>query len=231
MQVIGLIGGMSWESTLVYYRLINEAVREKLGGFHSARILMYSLDFHEIETLQRLDQWEEAAAVLEDAAGRLARGGADLILICTNTMHKVADQVRAAAKIPLLHIADALGEQVTGMGLTRVGLLGTRFTMEQDFFKVRLRQAHGLDVLVPEAGSRRIVHDIIYDELCQGQVTEASKQALLGIIRDLEAHGAEGVVLGCTELPLLVGQADASVPIFDTTAIHARKAVEIALGE
>jgi len=226
--VIGLIGGMSWESSAEYYRIINEAVRDRLGGLRSARCLMWSFDFGEIEALQHAGRWDEAAALLTDAAQRLERGGADFFLICTNTMHRMADPVQAAVSIPLLHIADPTAERIKARGFTRVGLLGTAFTMEQDFYKGRLRH-RGLDVLVPEAEDRAVVHRIIYDELVQGRAEPASRDAYRAVIARLAGRGAEAVILGCTEIMLLIGPGDSPVPIFDTTRIHAEAAVERAL--
>lgn len=230
MKTLGLIGGMSWESTVPYYRLINQTVKEQLGGLHSARLLLYSVDFAQIEKLQHAGDWDTAGEVLADAARSLRAGGAELLVICTNTMHKVADAVEAASGLPLLHIADATGEQIRRAGLQRIGLLGTRFTMEQDFYRQRLSERHGLDVLVPEAGDRDTVHRVIYDELCQGVVRDESRERYRDIIDRLVAAGAQGVILGCTEIGLLVRQDDASVPLFDTTALHARAAALAALG-
>ncbi len=229
MKVIGLIGGMSWESSLEYYRFINEGVKRRLGGFHSAKVLMYSVDFHEIEQQQSEGRWEDSAETLADAARRLEKGGADFFLICTNTMHKVAPEVERAAGIPLLHIADAAGEEVQRLAIKQIGLLGTSFTMEEDFLKGHLSRNYGLEVITPEEASRKIVHDVIYDELCLGKILEESKTKVLEIIGELSAHGAEAIILGCTELPLLVKQEDAPMPILDTTALHARKAVDWAL--
>ena len=226
--VIGLMGGMSWESSAEYYRIINEAVRNKLGGLRSARCLMWSFDFGEIEALQHAGRWDEAAALLIDAAQRLERGGADFFLICTNTMHRLADQVQAAVRIPLLHIADPTAERIRAQGISRVGLLGTAFTTEQDFYKERLRRG-GLDVIVPEAEDRAAVHRVIYDELVQGRVQPASRDAYRAVIARLVGRGAEAVILGCTEIMLLVGPGDSPVPLFDTTRIHAEAAVERAL--
>lgn len=228
-KVIGLIGGMSWESSAEYYRIINEKVRGRLGPLNSARCLMWSFDFAEIEALQHAGRWDEAGALLADAARRLERGGADFLILCTNTMHRLADALQAAVAIPLLHIADPTAERIKRAGLRRVGLLGTAFTMEQDFYKGRLSARHGLEVLVPEAADRQTVHRIIYDELVQGQVKEASRAAYRGIIAKLVAEGAEAIILGCTEIMLLVRTEDSPVPLFDTTAIHADAAVEAAL--
>lgn len=228
-KVIGLIGGMSWESSAEYYRIINEKVRGRLGPLNSARCLMWSFDFAEIEALQHAGRWDEAGALLADAARRLERGGADFLILCTNTMHRLADTLQAAVSIPLLHIADPTAERIKRADLRRVGLLGTAFTMEQDFYKGRLSARHGLEVLVPQAADRQTVHRIIYDELVQGQVKEASRAAYRSIIAKLVAEGAEAIVLGCTEIMLLVRTEDSAVPLFDTTAIHADAAVEAAL--
>jgi aspartate racemase len=225
---IGMLGGMSWESSAEYYRLANELVRERLGGLHSARCLLYSVDFAEIEQLQAAGRWDEAGAVLADAAGRLEAAGADLLVLCTNTMHKVADQIAGAVRIPLLHIADATAAAVRAAGLETVGLLGTAFTMEQEFYTGRLA-AHGLTVLVPEAADRASVHAVIYDELCRGIVTESSRSAYTAVIERLVAAGAQGVILGCTEIELLVGPQDSPVPVFPTTRLHVEAAVTRAL--
>jgi aspartate racemase len=231
VKTIGLIGGLSWESSLLYYRLINEAARDCLGGLHSAECVLYSFDFHAIEALQQADRWDEAAARLIDAAQRLERAGAGLIVICSNTMHRMADEVQAAIGIPLLHIADATAERIRAAGLRRIGLLGTRYTMEQDFYKGRLVDRFGLDVLVPDAAGREVVHRVIYDELVRGVINSASKAAYVEVMLDLAARGAEGIILGCTEITLLVGPEDTSVPVFDTTAIHAVAALESALAD
>lgn len=230
-KTIGLIGGMSWESSAEYYRIINEAVRDRLGGLHSARCLMWSFDFAEIEALQHDGRWDDATALLIDAAGRLERGGADFIVICTNTMHRMADAVQAAIGLPLLHIADPTAERIRDAGLRRVGLLGTAFTMEGDFYKGRLVERHGLDVLVPDEADRALVHRIIYDELVQGRVEPASRAAYRDVMARLVERGAEAIILGCTEIMLLVGPDDSSVPLFDTTAIHAEAAVALALAD
>jgi len=229
MKTLGLIGGMSWESTVPYYRTINQTVKEQLGGLHSARLLLYSVDFAQIEKLQHAGDWDAAGAVLADAARSLKAGGAQLLVICTNTMHKVADQVEAASGLPLLHIADPTGDAIRVHGFTRIGLLGTRFTMEQDFYRRRLIERHGLEVLVPEADERDIVHRVIYDELCQGVIREQSRAAYQGVMASLVARGAQGIILGCTEIGLLVGEGDASVPLFDTAGLHARAAALAAL--
>lgn len=229
-KVIGLIGGLSWESSAEYYRIINEQVRARLGGLHSARMLMWSFDFAEIEALQSSDRWQETTLEMIGAARRLERGGADFVVICSNTMHRMASEVQAAIGIPLLHIADPTAERIRAAGLGRVGLLGTAFTMEQDFYKGRLAELHGLEVLVPEAEDRAVVHRIIYDELVQGRVEARSRQAYREVIARLVARGAEAVILGCTEIMLLVGSEDSAVPLFDTTGIHAEAMVERALG-
>ena len=229
MKVIGLIGGMSWESSLEYYRLINQAVRERLGGHHSAKILMYSVDFEEIERFQREDRWEEAGASLAEAAGRLEKGGADFYLLCTNTMHKAADRMAQGASIPFIHIGEATGREIVRQGYKAVGLLGTRFTMEQDFLKGYLSDQYGLEVIVPEQAGRDLVHEVIYEELCQGLILDESRSRVLEIIMGLKDRGAEAVILGCTELPLLVKPGDCPVPILDTTALHAAAAVDEAL--
>jgi aspartate racemase len=229
MKTIGLIGGMSWESSAEYYRMINEAVRRRLGGFHSARCLMSSVDFAEIEELQRTGRWEDAGDRLADAARRLERGGAELLVLCTNTMHRVADEVAAATEIPFLHIADPTAEAIKARGITSVGLLATRYTMEQDFYRDRLSQRHGLEVLVPDEPGRTVVHDVIYEELVHGRVEERSRAAYRDVMTRLVERGAEAIILGCTEIELLVREADATVPLFDTTRIHAERAVELAL--
>jgi aspartate racemase len=229
MKTIGLIGGMSWESSAEYYRMINVAVKRRLGGFHSAKCLMFSVDFADIEDLQRSGRWEEAADELADAARRLERGGADLLLLCTNTMHRVADELAAATEIPLLHIADPTADEIRARGIRTVGLLGTRYTMEQDFYRGRLSDPHGLEVLVPEEPGRKLVHDVIYEELVLGRVEGRSRTAYREIMDALVARGAEGIILGCTEITLLVGAGDAQVPLFDTTRIHAERAVDLAL--
>ena len=229
MKTIGLIGGMSWESTVEYYRIINQEVKARLGKLHSGRILLYSVDFEEIENQQRAGLWDEAAGILIDAAQRLEKGGADFILICTNTMHKVAPQVRAAVKSPLVHIADSTALEIKTRGLSAVGLLGTRFTMEQDFLKGLLAEKYGLKILVPDRKGRDLIHDIIYQELCLGDIRDDSRQKALEVIEDLKRAGAEGVILGCTELPLLIRAGDTDLPVFDTTFLHARQAVDLAL--
>ncbi|MDB5519424.1 MAG: asr [Tardiphaga sp.] len=227
--VIGLIGGMSWESSAEYYRIINREVRRRLGGVHSARSLMWSVDFGEIERLQHQGDWDALTEKMKDAAIRLERGGADFIVICTNTMHRMADAVTEAVNIPLLHIADPTAQKVKAAGVTKVGLLGTAFTMEQDFYKGRLRDLFGLDVLVPPAPDRCVVHDIIYRELVAGEVLAESRAAYRKIIAGLVAQGAQAVILGCTEIMLLISEEDSAVPLFDTTTIHAIAAVDRAL--
>jgi len=222
---------MSWESTVPYYRIINETVRERLGGLHSAKLVLYSFDFHEIELLQHSGDWAEAGRRLAHAARSLQKAGADFIVICTNTMHKVADAVESAVSIPLLNIADATAQEVTQAGLKKIGLLGTRFTMEQDFYQGRLHDRHHLDVLIPDDADRGIVHRIIFEELVLGVVRDESRAEYRRIIQRLADHGAQGVILGCTEISMLVGPTDSPIPLFDTTAIHARKAAEYALGE
>ena len=229
MKTIGLIGGMSWESSIEYYRIINETAKEKLGGLHSAKSLMVTVDFAEIEKLQHEGRWDEAAQILIKCAQDLERGGADFIVLCTNTMHKVADQIQAHTKIPFLHIADATAEKIKSAGLQKIGLLGTRFTMEQDFYKSRLTEKYGLDVLIPNNAERELVHRVIYDELCLGVVKNDSRENYKEIMQSLVEQGAQGIILGCTEIELLVKQADSSVPLFPTSYIHAVAAVEYAL--
>lgn len=231
MKTIGLIGGMSWESTVPYYRQINETVRQHLGGLHSAKIILYSVDFHDVERLQHAGDWEAAGALLADAARALESAGADLLVLCTNTMHKVAPAIEAAVGIPLFHIADPTAAAIKQAGFSTVGLLGTRFTMEQDFYRGRLRERHGLAVLVPAREERDIVHRVIYDELCLGKVVAESRDQFRRIMAGLVAQGAQAIILGCTEISLLVGQPDAAVPLFDTTGIHARQAAEWALAQ
>ncbi|CAM5622927.1 L-aspartate/glutamate-specific racemase [Streptomyces alboniger] len=228
MKTIGLIGGMSWESTAEYYRLLNRLTGERLGGLHSARCVLYSVDFAEIERLQAAGEWERAGHVLAAAAKCVEAAGAELVLICTNTMHKVAGQVRDAISVPLLHLGDATADAVRAAGVTRVGLLGTAFTMEQDFYRDRLA-AHGLDVIVPDAPGRDLVHRVIYEELCLGVVRDESRTAYQEVIADLVRAGAEGVILGCTEIELLIGAEHSPVPVFPTTRIHAEAAVTAAL--
>jgi aspartate racemase len=228
VKTIGLIGGMTWESSAVYYRLINQGVRRRLGSPHSAKVVMVSIDFAEMEVLQLSGRWTDAGAMLGRAAFTLEAAGADFAVLCTNTMHKVADQIAAAIRIPLLHIADATAERIGAAGVTSVGLLGTRYTMEQAFYRDRLK-AHGIDVLTPGEADRELVHRVIYEELAAGNINDGSKVAFTGIMERLVQRGAGGIVLGCTEIGMLVGQEDASVPVFDTTAIHSEGAVELAL--
>jgi aspartate racemase len=229
MKTIGLLGGMSWESTTLYYQLINEGIKTRLGGLHSARIAMVSVDFQEIELLQVTDNWAEAGQVLAKAGRQVQAAGADFLVICTNTMHIVAPVIQAAIDIPILHIADATARRIKSGGIQSIGLLGTNFTMEESFYKDRLRDIYGLNVLIPAAADRRIVHDIIYDELVLGQVKDSSRAEYLRIIDDLQRRGAEGVIEGCTEIVMLVQQQHTDVPLFDTTAIHAEAAVLQAL--
>ena len=229
MKTIGLIGGMSWESTIPYYRQINQTVKQQLGGLHSAKLVLVSVDFHEIERLQHAGDWDAAGALMAEAARALARAGADCVVLCTNTMHKVAAAIESAVPIPLLHIADPTATAIKAAGFTTVGLLGTRFTMEQDFYRARLASRHGLTVLVPGAPERDTVHRIIYDELCLGQTLPVSREAYRAILAQLVAQGAQAIILGCTEIGLLVDASDCSVPLFDTTAIHAVSAAEWAL--
>ncbi len=229
MKTIGLIGGMSWESSLAYYRIINETTRDRLGALHSAQVLLYSFDFAEIEPLQAAGRWDEAAERLISAAQALERGGADLFLLCTNTMHRVADEIQRRVAIPLLHIVDSTADQVVKAEIGSVGLLGTRYTMEESFYRDRLSQGHGLEVLVPGPEDRRLVHEVIYQELCLGKVLETSRDHYRRILRELVGSGAQGIILGCTEIGLLVGEDDASVPVFDTARIHAQAAAEAAL--
>jgi len=231
MKTIGLIGGMSWQSTSLYYSAINEGVKQSLGGLHSAKVCLYSVDFHEIEQLQHAGKWAQTAAILAQAAQAVEAGGADLLLICTNTMHKVATEVEAAVNIPLLHIADATAKQLLADRMTKVGLLGTAFTMQQDFYKGRLSQDFGIQVLVPSEAQQAMVHEVIYQELCLGIINPASKQKYLAVLQDLFNQGAQAVILGCTEITLLVQQTDTPIPLYDTTAIHAQSAVEAALDE
>jgi aspartate racemase len=231
MKIIGLIGGMSWESSLEYYRIINERIREKLEGLHSAKSLMYSVDFEEVEKLQRLGKWGEATELMIDAAKKLERGGADFIVICTNTMHKMAEEMQQKIQIPILHIADSTAEKIKAAGYKKIGLLGTKFTMEENFYKGRLIEKYNLEVLIPDEAERQFVHDVIYKELCLGIVQQNSKNRFKTIIENLSNNGAEAVILGCTEIPLLIKQEDVAVPLFDTTRIHAESAVDFALAE
>ena len=229
MKTIGLLGGMSWESTALYYRLINEGVRARLGGLHSARIVLVSVDFQEIEELQRNENWVRAGQALARAAKQVETAGADFLLICTNTMHKVAPEIQEAISIPVLHLADATAKRIQDTGMKTIGLLGTNFTMEQDFYKGRLVEKHGLNVLVPPKPDREIVHQIIYDELCLGIVKDTSRDKYLRIMKDLQNRGAEGIIEGCTEIVMLVQQQHTDIPLFDTTSIHAEEAVSEAI--
>ncbi|NEN86210.1 aspartate/glutamate racemase family protein [Paenibacillus elgii] len=231
MKTIGLIGGMSWESSLLYYQIINQRVKEKLGGHHSAKSLMYSVNFQEIKTLQHQGKWDEATNLMIDSARKLEAAGADVIVICTNTMHKMAQEVAESVSIPLLHIADATAQAIVKDGMKKVALLGTSFTMEQDFYKGRLTEKFGLEVIVPNEADRKIVHDVIYQELCLGIVNEASKKSYLRIMDSLSQQGAEAIILGCTEITMLVSQEDCRIPLYDTTRIHAECAVDFALSE
>jgi aspartate racemase len=229
MKTIGLIGGMSWESSIEYYRIVNETVREKLGGLHSAKCVMYSVDFAEIEALQQKGAWDEATRLLVTAAQLVEKGGADFILICTNTMHRMAEDVQKQIGIPLLHIADATAERIKEQGIRKIGLLGTKFTMEEDFYKGRLIERHGLEVLIPDEDERQKVHRVIYDELVLGIIKPASRVKYIEVMDGLIARGAKGIILGCTEIGLLISQKDVQIPLFDTAHIHATAAVEYAL--
>jgi len=229
MKTVGLLGGMSWESTVPYYRTINRVVGERLGGLHSAKMAVYSVDFHEIEQLQHADRWTEAGTILVAAAQAVQRAGADFLVLCTNTMHKVAPQIEAAVDLPLLHIADATATRVKAAGLRRIGLLGTRFTMEENFYRGRLESRHGLQISVPTAEERATVHHIIYEELCHGRVRPESRLLYQRIVSGLIQQGAEGVILGCTEIGLLLRPQDAEIPLFDTAEIHAEEAARYAL--
>jgi aspartate racemase len=231
LKTIGLIGGMSWHSSLAYYRIINETVQARLGDFHSARCILYSVDFAEIDTLERQNRWDDTAPIVIAAAQSVERGGADFVVICTNTTHKLADRIQAHIRIPILHIADATARAIRARGFHRVGLLGTRFTMEEDFVKGRLVRDYGLEVMIPAAHNREIVHNVIYDELCAGKIKEESRARFIAVMERLVDTGAEGIVLGCTEIGLLVHDEDCQVPLFDTTKIHAVAAVEYALAE
>jgi aspartate racemase len=229
MKTIGLIGGMSWESSLEYYRIINETVKLKLGGFHSAKSLMYSVDFQEIEALQHQGRWEDATRMMIDAAQRVEKGGADFVVICTNTMHLMAEDVEKYIRIPLVHIADVTAAKIKEKDHKTVGLLGTRFTMEKDFYKGRLKDNFGIDVLIPGEDERITIHTILYDELCLGSIRTKSKEKFQNIIANLEDRGAEGIILGCTEIPLIVKQEDYVIYLYDTTTLHAQAAVEYSL--
>ena len=225
MKTIGLIGGMSWESSLEYYRIINEKVKKELGGLHSAKSILYSVDFENIKVLQHEGKWDELTNIMIDAAKSLEKAGANMVVICTNTMHKMANEVQDNINLPLIHIADATAQSIKKQNLKKIGLLGTKFTMEQEFYKGRLSEKHDLDVVIPNDKDRELVHKIIYNELCLGNIKDASKKEYIRIIDNLVQNGAEGIILGCTEIPLLIKQEDVSVPIFDTTTIHAESAV------
>jgi aspartate racemase len=231
MKTIGMIGGMSWESSSEYYRIVNETVKAKLGGLHSAKCVMYSVDFSEIEALQHQGNWDKATQLMIEAARHVEAGGADFVVICTNTMHKMADDVQKNIGIPLLHIADATAEVIKAHGLHKIGLLGTKFTMEEDFYRGRLVEKHGLGVIIPQADDRAIIHRVIYEELVLGHINPASRVEYQRIIKTLIEAGAQGIILGCTEIGLLVKDEDSRAPLFDTTRIHALKAVEYALTE
>lgn len=230
MKTIGLIGGMSWESSLEYYRMINKKVNARLGGLHSAECLLYSVDFDEIEQLQSAGEWQKAGEQLADTAKKLEQAGAEFIVICTNTMHKVVGQIEEKISIPVLHIADATAAEIRSRGLIKVGLLGTRYTMEQDFYRSRI-ESHGIDVLVPPSQKRGEINRIIFEELVAGDLRQSSKETFQQAIRELVADGAEGIILGCTEIGLLIKPQDAEVPVFDTTEIHAAAAVDQALND
>jgi len=229
MKTIGLIGGMSWESSIEYYRIINEQARERFGGLHSAKCIMHSYDFDQIARAQRRDDWDGLTDKLVDTAKNLKLSGADFVIICTNTMHKLADEVQDRSGIPVLHIADATGRKIKEKGLKKVALMGTKYTMEADFYRKRLVEIYGLDVIVPPEEERNIIHNIIFDELCQGIINPSSKEKLQHIINSLVSQGAEGIILGCTEIPLIIKQDDIDVPVFDTTRIHAEAAIEMAI--
>lgn len=229
MKVIGLLGGMSWESSLEYYRIINETVKERLGGLHSAKCILYSVDFEEIELLQHKGKWDELTKIMIESAQNLEKAGANMVLICTNTMHKMANEVQNAIQIPLLHIADAAAEKVKEKNLKKVGLLGTKYTMEQDFYKGRIKEKYNIDVIIPDTDEREDVHNVIFNELCLGQIKDESREKYKKIIKNLAKNGAEGIILGCTEIPLLINQKDFAIPIFDTTLIHSIAAVDYAL--
>lgn len=229
MRTIGLIGGVSWESTLEYYRIINQEINKRLGGYHSAKCLIYSVDFAEIEELQRLGKWEVIRDIITDAALNLKKGGADFVLICTNTLHKIADDIEKSAGIPLIHIVDAAGREIVKRDIRKVGLLGTRFTMEEGFYKDFLLDKFGIHVIIPGESDREIVHNIIFEELCFGVVKESSREHYVRIINQMADEGSEGIILGCTEIPLLVNQADVRVPLFNTTELHAIYGVDFSL--
>ena len=231
MKTIGLIGGMSWESSSEYYKIINETVKERLGGLNSAKCIMYSVDFEEIASLQHQGEWEELTKLMINFAQQLERAGADFIVICTNTMHKMAEEVQGNINIPLLHIADATAERIIEQGLRKPGLLGTKFTMEEDFYKKRLKEKYSIDVLIPSSADREIIDSVIYNELCLGIIKQSSKEKFKEIIKNLVSIGADGMILGCTEIPLLINQKDVEIPLFDTTTIHSKAAVAFALNE
>ena len=229
MKTIGLIGGMSWESSAVYYKIVNQEIKKRLGGVHSCQCLMYSVDFGEIAALQHSGEWDELAGIMVDAAQRLERGGADFIVLCTNTMHKLSKQIENSVQIPLIHIADVVAEAIKERHLYKVGLLGTKFTMEQEFMKDRLIEKHGIDTIIPNEEQRNFIHQIIYGELVKGIFKEESREVFLQIVNDLMSRGAEGIILGCTEIGLLISKENTNHTLFDTTEIHALKAVELAL--
>jgi aspartate racemase len=231
MRLIGLIGGMSWVSSAEYYRILNQETQARFGGQHSAHVLLYSLDFHEIERLQREGRWDEAAVAMGAAAARLQAGGAEVLVLCTNTMHKVVPMFEPALQVPLLHVADAVGRRIARAGLRRIALLGTRFTMEEGFYRDRLSERYGLDIVVPDAAEREQIHRIIYEEPCLGRIVEGSRGVFMAIMRRLAGVGAEGYILGCTEIPLLVDALHTSLPLFDSTRLHAEAALDFALSE
>ncbi|MCP4727515.1 MAG: aspartate/glutamate racemase family protein [bacterium] len=229
MKTIGMLGGMSWESSLEYYRIVNEEVKSRLGGFHSAKCLMYSVDFAEIEELQHKDEWKKLTQMMIDSAIMIEKGGADFLVICTNTMHLMAEDVADNINIPLIHIADAAAEEIKKLGLKKVGLLGTKFTMEKEFYKVRLKEKHGIETIIPDESGRQIVHDGVYNEFTQGTISDGTRLKYREVIRNLADNGAEAVVLGCTEIPLFIKADDSPIPLMDTTTIHAVAAVDFAL--
>jgi aspartate racemase len=231
VKTIGLLGGMSWKSTVPYYQIINRIVGEQLGGLHSAKILLYSVDFDEIEQLQRADRWAEAGSLLAEASTALEGAGADFLVLCSNTMHRVAADIEARVQMPLLHIVDPTAQAIQASGVSTVGLLGTKFTMEQDFYRGRLRQQFGLTVRVPEPASRELIHDVIYQELCRGVLSESSRTSFQRVVAELVDMGAEAVILGCTEIGLLLRSEDVSIPLFDTTLLHAEAAASLALNQ
>ncbi|HEW91388.1 MAG TPA: aspartate/glutamate racemase family protein [Thermotogaceae bacterium] len=231
MKTIGVIGGMSWESTLEYYRIMNETVKRKMGGSHSAKMLVYSFDFDEVERLQHEGNWDELSEMMINAAHRLEKAGADFLVIATNTMHKLVDNMIQRITIPILHIVDVVGEEIVELGLKKVGLLGTKFTMEDGFYSNRLRENFGVEVFVPTNVERDVVHSVIYDELVKGIIKESSKKKFVEIVKNLELRGIQGIILGCTEIPLLINQRDVDIPVFDTTKLHAIAAVEFALND